>query len=447
MGQGAIAPVIALSALDLGASVGVASLVVGAMGVGQLLADVPAGSLTMRVGERGAMLLATLLLCGALLVCVFAPSVWLLGIAIGLTGAAGSVWQLARQAYLTEAVATHMRARALSTLGGVQRIGTFLGPFVGAAAMQLGGTDGAYWTHIAAAGCAATLLLVLPDVTKDASAGRAPVKTGIATVIRRHGPVLRTLGIGVMLVGLVRASRLAVIPLWAASIGLSSTTTALIFGLSSAVDMLLFYPAGKVMDRFGRVWVAVPCMLLMGLGLVAVPFTTGALTLALASALMGLGNGMGSGLVMVLGADASPSVGRAGFLGVWRLFSDAGSSGGPILLGAVAGVAGLAAGVWVVGAAGLAGAAAMWRWVPRLPRDGRVPRRSPVPETRADGGLGAQDRQAPSAGWFRRGRWRRAGPSSVGWAERRRFGSRRRVAPDRSGLARSSETAAVYPGP
>jgi hypothetical protein len=40
IGQGAIAPVIALSALELGASVGVASLVVGAVGLGQLLADV-----------------------------------------------------------------------------------------------------------------------------------------------------------------------------------------------------------------------------------------------------------------------------------------------------------------------------------------------------------------------------------------------------------------------
>src|SRR5215213_8686111 len=162
IGQGAIAPVIALSALDLGAGVGGASLVVGALGVGQLLADVPAGALTMRVGERRAMLMATVLVCAALVVCVVAPNVWLLGLAIGLTGAAGAVWLLARQAYLTEAVDPAMRARALSTLGGVHRIGTFVGPFLGAAAMALGGTDAAYWTHIAAACLGALLLLFLP---------------------------------------------------------------------------------------------------------------------------------------------------------------------------------------------------------------------------------------------------------------------------------------------
>jgi MFS family permease len=365
IGQGAIAPVIALSALDLGASVGVASLVVGALGVGQLLADVPAGALTTRIGERRAMLLATLLVCAALVVCVLAPSVWVLAVAIGLTGAAGAVWQLARQAYLTEAVDPSMRARALSTLGGVQRIGTFAGPFLGAGAMALGGTDAAYWTHIAAAGLGALLLLFLPDVTGRGSTGSSSAKIPVRAVVREYRSVFLTQGTAVALVGVVRAARLAVIPLWGESIGLSSATIALIFGLSSAVDMLLFYPAGKVMDRYGRVWVAVPAMVLMGLGLIALPFTGGVVTFALVAALLGLGNGLSSGLIMVLGADASPSAGRASFLGVWRLFADLGNGGGPLVMGGVAAVAGLASGVWVVGAAGLLGAVAMWQWVPR----------------------------------------------------------------------------------
>ena len=64
---------------------------------------------------------------------------------------AGAVWGLARQAYLSEAVPLEMRARALSTLGGVQRIGSFIGPFLGAFAMKFLGTDGAYWVHLVAA--------------------------------------------------------------------------------------------------------------------------------------------------------------------------------------------------------------------------------------------------------------------------------------------------------
>jgi MFS family permease len=377
LGQGAIAPVIALSALDLGASAGAASVVVGAVGIGHLLGDIPAGALTQRIGERRAMLLATLLVSAALVVCVLAPAVWVLGLAIGLTGVAGAVWQLARQAYLTEAIVPDMRARALSTLGGVQRIGTFVGPFLGAGAMALGGTDAAYWVHIAAAAAGAGLLLFLPDVPGSRS-GRAQATVGVVDVVRSHRSVLLTLGTAASFVGVVRAARLAVIPLWGESLGLSPSTTALVFGLSSAVDMLLFYPAGKVMDRYGRIWVAVPAMLLMGLGLIAVPFTSGIVTFALAAVLMGLGNGMSSGLVMVLGADASPKAGRASFLGVFRLFADVGLGAGPLLLGGVAAAAGLVIGVWVVGGVGLVGAVAMWRWVPRRPRSAAVATSGPA---------------------------------------------------------------------
>ncbi|MDP9390144.1 MAG: MFS transporter, partial [Actinomycetota bacterium] len=231
LGQGAIAPVIALSALELGASAGAASVVVGAVGLGHLLADVPAGALTQRIGERRAMLLATLLVSAALVVCVLAPAVWVLGLAVGLTGVAGAVWQLARQAYLTEAIAPDMRARALSTLGGVQRMGTFAGPFLGAGAMALGGTDAAYWVHIAAAAGGAGLLLFLPDVPGSRSE-RSAAQVGLADVIPSHRSVLLTVGTAASFVGVVRAARLAVIPLWGEALGLSPSTTALIFGLS-----------------------------------------------------------------------------------------------------------------------------------------------------------------------------------------------------------------------
>ena len=70
--------------------------------------------------------------------------------------------------------------------------------------------------------------------------------------------------------------------------------------------MLLFYPGGAIMDRFGRVYVAVPAMIVLGLGFMLLPLTTGATSVGLVAALMGLGNGISAGVVMTLGADASP---------------------------------------------------------------------------------------------------------------------------------------------
>ncbi|HZC25403.1 MAG TPA: MFS transporter [Actinopolymorphaceae bacterium] len=373
VGQGAIAPVIALSALGLGASAGVASLIVGLAGLGQLVGDLPAGALAGRVGERRAMLAAAGLLAAGLVVCIVATAIWMLGLAICCTGMAGAVWNLARQAYLTEVVPFHLRARALSTLGGVHRIGMFIGPFLGAAAVHIAGTDGPYGLHIIVTAVAAVALMSLPDPGGRDGGVPLPSTLGTVGMARAHLPVLRTLGMGTVLVGAVRASRQAVIPLWAEHIGLDAATTSLVFGVSGAVDMLLFYPAGKVMDRIGRAFVAVPSMLVLGLAHLLLPFTQTTAALFAVAMIMGVGNGIGSGIIMTLGADLSPSAGRTTFLGAWRLCSDAGASAGPLAIGAVTAVASLAPAVFLMGGLGLVGAWMLGRWIPRhVPSPRRV---------------------------------------------------------------------------
>lgn len=370
IGQGAIAPVVALSARDLGASIAVASLVVAAAGVGQVIGDIPAGTLTARIGERRAMLLATGLVSVALAACLLVPNVWGLALAIAATGLASSVWGLARQAYLSEAVPLRMRARALSTLGGVARIGSFVGPFLGAFAMKFLGTDGAYWIHLGAAALACVLLLSLPDIesVRRNRAANPVVLQSTRAVLKEHFPVLRTLGVGALLVGAVRASRQVVIPLWAEHLGLDAQTTSVIFGLSGAVDMLLFYPAGSVMDRFGRKWVAVPSMLVLGLAHLLLPLTHSVSTLTAVALLMGVGNGLGAGILMTLGVDAAPPGGRAQFLGAFRLFADTGSGAGPFLIAGVTALAGLAPAVLAMGLTGWVAAVAMSKWIPPRPR-------------------------------------------------------------------------------
>jgi MFS family permease len=156
-----------------------------------------------------------------------------------------------------------------------------------------------------------------------------------------------------------------VIPLWADHLALAPSVAALIYGMAGGIEMLVFYPAGKVMDQKGRRWVAVPSMIIMGIPLLLMPFTRGAVGLLLAAATIGFGNGIGSGMVMTLGADHSPSRGRAHFLGVWRLMSDIGSSCGPALLSALAATLSLGTGIAVTGVLAFAAAAQLAYWIPR----------------------------------------------------------------------------------
>lgn len=177
-----------------------------------------------------------------------------------------------------------------------------------------------------------------------------------------------------LLVSAVRASRQAVIPLWAEHLALAPAAASLIYGLAGGIDMLVFYPAGKVMDQKGRRWVAVPSMLIMGAAMVLMPMTSGFWTLLLVSLAIGFGNGIGSGMIMTLGADHSPRHGRAHFLGLWRLMADIGGSCGPVLLSLLAGSLSLAAGIAITGMLAFTAAGTLARWIPSgsnpPPRDG-----------------------------------------------------------------------------
>lgn len=187
----------------------------------------------------------------------------------------------------------------------------------------------------------------------------------VLSVVRAHRRVLTTLGIGVLAVAATRSARNAIVPLWAEAIGLDAASTSLVFGISGAADMLLFYPAGWAMDRFGRVHVAVPSMLVLGLGMALIPFAGSFGGLVLVATVLGVGNGIGSGILMTLGADASPVQGRAQFLGGWRLMGDLGWAAGPALVSALSVAVSLGGAAVILGALAWVGAGWLGFWVPR----------------------------------------------------------------------------------
>ena len=365
--NGAILPVVALSARELDASVAMSGLIVALIGIGSLVSNIPAALMTSRYGERHAMVGAAVLSVLALLLCIVAGHAWLLAIGVFFIGMASSVFMLARQSYMIDAVPAYMRARALSTLAGTMRIGAFVGPFAGAALIHFIGLQGAYWIAIVAMIGAGLIAYHAPDMAPPGRrAGDAPQpKPRILDIARSHSKTFLTLGLGIVLVSAVRSSRQVVIPLWADHLGMNPSTTSLIYGLVAAIDMSVFYPAGTLMDRRGRRWVAVPSALLMGVALIGISLSSNIVFFLLVSMLLGLGNGISSGIVMTLGADSAPNEGRTEFLGIWRLVSDVGTSLGPVVLSAVTAVVSLALAVATMGAFGLGAAAVFWRWLPR----------------------------------------------------------------------------------
>lgn len=366
VGIGAITPMIAVRSVELGSTLGGAGVLAALLAVGQIVGDAPAGALAARVGDRRALMLAAVATTATLIACGLAREPVLFGAGVLLTGMTNSVYMLARQAYLTEITPPLFRARALSTLGGVGRIGMFVGPFLGAAVVHLTGTVGVFWFALVVTVAAGVVVAVVPDVDapgRAVPAGGAPAS--LWRVLVEHKAVFAQLGVAILLVGATRAARQVVIPLWGEHLALAPATTSLVYGLSGLVDTAVFYPAGKLMDRRGRLWVAVPSMVALGLTLLLLPLASTGAWLAVVAMAMGLANGIGAGMIMTLGADVAPPAARAQFLGVWRLFTDTGGAAGPLVIAAGAALGSLAGGAVVMGAMGVLAAAVMQATVPR----------------------------------------------------------------------------------
>lgn len=357
IGHGAVLPILALRALELGAGVPTAALIVALLGVGSLVASLPAGALVARIGERRALTTVGSLDAVAMAFAALTDSVVALGLAVIFSGMTWTVFMMARQGYLIDAVPTAYRARAMSGLGGSMRVGVLIGPLLGAALIHVGALTWVFWLAAAMSLVSALLARAMPDVGSERRATTDHLS--VISVLTAHRRTLLTVGVAVIVISATRSLRSVLLPLWAEHVGLSASTTSLIFAAAAAVDIAFFVPGGWLMDNYGRFVVAVPVVVTTAAGCLFLPLATTAVTVGAVMALMAVGNGLGSGIVMTLGADTAPVEGRAQYLGGWRLCGDIGGSGGALLVGAVAGVAPLAVACVVMGA----GAAVGTVWV------------------------------------------------------------------------------------
>jgi len=365
IGVGALAPVLPLFAGRIGGGPGIGAAIVAILGVGTVVGDIPAGKLAARFGDRRAMIVAATASVGAVSACAAATHWVSLALGVFALGALHAVFLLARQAYLAEHIPPLKRARAMSSLGGVGRIGLLIGPFLGSAVIGTWGIRAVFWVAAGLSALVALVVFAVPDIAGP-GAEASEERVSARAIVRDHARLFRTLGATILILGGVRAVRATALPLWGEAIGLSDARVSLIFGLSGLMDALFFYPSGRAMDRHGRMWVAIPSVGTMAVCLLALPVTSTELAYVAVSLAIGLGNSMGAGIVMTLGADLAPARIRAQFLGVWRLLNDAGGAAFPLVVSAGAALGSLGLGIGLVGVSGLLAAGGFAVWLPQF---------------------------------------------------------------------------------
>ena len=369
IGHGAVMPVLAIHAGNLGAATAMAAFVVALLGIGQLANSLPSGALVARLGERRTLVIAGLVDAVAMIVAFLVPSVWLLCVCVFVSGMSWTAFLLARQGFLIDAVPVSHRARGMALLGGSMRLGILIGPLLGALLIHLFGVRSVFLLAACASVASALIVTRMPDFGR---VRRGTVPLPVRSVLWEHRRTLLTLGVAVIIIGASRSVRTGLLPLWADHVHISAAVVSLLFAVAATIDILLTLPGGWLLDTKGRRVVAVPVVVAVGVGCLLLPLADSALTVGAVMALIALGNGLGSGIVMTLGADVAPEEGRSQFLGGWRLCGDIGNTGGPLLVSAVAAIAPLAAAPVLIGVLALLGAIWVGHWTGRADKDRRA---------------------------------------------------------------------------
>ena len=363
--QMALLILLPLYALELEFGPVVAATLVGLRGVGVFLFDVPAGMLVARFGDKPVLLGGLgLILIGNVMLAMSA-NLWLLAISAMILGAGFAAWMLGRQSYIADVCERNQVGRAIAVMAGLQRAGTFIGPALGGV---LAGIVGYQFTFVVGASTAVIAGVLVFAFAHNAEHQYDAVDSSLAAMlnlIRKQRRIFATAGLAALALQFMRSARQLLVPLFGQTVGLDVAQIGAIYSLSAALDMSLFYPVGILVDRRGRKWSAVPSMILFAAGLALLPSVSGFYSLLAVSLLLGLGNGMGTGIVMIIGADIAQEIRQRGqFLGLWRLIGDLGMSAAPLLSGILVGVASLAAASTAAASIGLAGTLVMVLLVP-----------------------------------------------------------------------------------
>lgn len=349
-----------LYVLETGGGASFASLLIGLRGIGMLAFDVPVGILLARLGERPVLVGGLIGMgLGATLFALSAGAV-VMSVAAVISGVGATAWIIGRQSYITDCTQIGERGRAVAAMAGIMRIGGIIGPVAGTFLAQAFDFRTAFVVVALLAGAAACLVgTSAQNVRPEKQPGIVHLRR-MSGLLCSHAPVLASGGLASIGLQLMRSGRLLLIPLFGYFLELDISAIGVIVSLSALVDAMLFYPVGTVMDRYGRKWTGVPCMLLTALSLALLPLATGHQSLLVVSLLAGFANGLGTGVLLTLGSDLAPPEARSEFLGVWRLIGDIGHSGGPLLIGALIDLASLAAAALTVAGIGLAAAAVLY---------------------------------------------------------------------------------------
>ncbi len=355
LGFGAIVPVIALYAEDFGVTQTAIGLTVAIYGLARFLVSLPAGRLSDLLGRKPTLAIGGALTCIGTVGCALAPSYEVFLIARFVAGAGAACVMTAGQIVLADIASPSNRGRVMSIYQGVFLFSVGAGAFPGGWLAERYGLASPFWANAALAAIVTVLALMFVPETRGlrvAGADAAKVAAmGFAEQLRVIGrrPGFALICLVSFAAFFARTGGLfSVMPLIAEKeMHLSPDQIGVGLGMISIMGLLLVYPSGALVDRFGRKSVIVPATLLTGVAILGYGIATTFASFMVCSLIWSAASGVSGAAPAAYAADVAPPDMMAPTMGLYRALADAGYVVGPLVLGIVADVGSPDAALWV----------------------------------------------------------------------------------------------------
>jgi MFS family permease len=285
-----------------------------------------------RIGRRPFLTWPLLAMALLALSMEVAHAVWAVVLVRLFQGAFGSTFYTACAVVATDLTPPEQRASAVARLSLMIYLGFAFGPFLGEFLFD----RGSYLPWLA---CAALHLIAyltsqrLPETMRERHGAPAarPSMASLRRVVLRPGVAQLCAGLGYSCV-------VAFLPSYSREIGLGSSGALFFTYACSALVVRVF--SGRLADRFGYVAVAVPGLLVFGLGHLLMAIAWAEWVPFPAIAMTGIGFGAVFPALTALAVDRAPDEQRGQVLGVFLSFNDLGNAIAGPAVGAIADAAG-----------------------------------------------------------------------------------------------------------
>ena len=341
-GNGMVAPVLSLYALQFGVSGALVGMMITIFGIGRLCANLPAGILSERYGRRLFICLGPATIAvgavGAAIVSTFVMVlVWRfvqgIGSGIYMTVSATVLMQVARPGE---------RGRVMAMYQGSLLVGAGIGPAIGGFLAEHFGFAAPFWGLAVVATAALAFALATfvepPPATAQAT-GEAPARPASFFSLFRLVPYLLLCVITFGVFFTRTASQWVLIPLVGhQTFGLSVDAIGLALSITAIANVAILPIIGPAIDRFGSRPITIVSTILTGTALAIIAVATGGVWFWVAIMILGIGGGFSGPSVAAALAEAVPPGMYGPAMGLQRMVGDAAFVGGPLVAGFLSGI-------------------------------------------------------------------------------------------------------------